>query len=58
MWYVHEQGNAEKYGQQSEDMSTKDDKEKKDISSSIGIGIHWFSIFMSVRFVREFVLNT
>jgi hypothetical protein len=34
-------------------MNTKDDKE----NSSIGIGIHWSSIFMSVRFVREFVLK-
>jgi hypothetical protein len=40
--------------------STKNDKEKKDMSDTTGIGIHSlvrFSI-LSVRLVREFVLNT
>ena len=42
--------------QQSEDMSTKDSKEKKDRRDAVGIRVPWF-VPWSVRFVREFVLE-
>ena len=54
---IHEQRNAEKYyAQQSEDMSPKDSKEKKDRSDA-GNPRSLVLYLWSVRFVREFVLE-